>query len=141
MKELIIDADKAIVGRMATFVAKQALLGRKVSVINCEKAIISGKPTQVIARYRQRRDKGTPFKGPFPSRLPDRFVRRIIRGMLPYKQGRGKEAFKNIMCYLGTPEQFKDKKTVKVDYARFEQSRLLNYVTVYDVCKALGAKV
>src|SRR3989338_9925934 len=59
--------------------------------------------------YKERRDRGDPHHGPYHSRLPDRIVRRTIRGMLPYKQERGKKAFARIMCYIGTPKEIEGK--------------------------------
>ncbi len=38
---MIIDANNMILGRLASFAAKKALLGEKIDVINCEKAVIS----------------------------------------------------------------------------------------------------
>jgi len=104
MVERIIDAKEAIVGRLATVVAKAAMLGDEVKVVNCEQAVISGTKTRVISRELNRYHRGIPTKGPFISRLPDRYVRRIIRGMLPHKQPKGNAAFKRVMCYLGIPE-------------------------------------
>lgn len=139
--EIILNADKAIAGRLAQYVAKQALLGHTVKIVNSELAVISGRKEFIVAKYKAQRDRGsTPFKGPFVSRLPDRFLRRIIRGMLPYKQGRGKEAFKNIMCYLGVPEELKDKKAIKLERASLLNSNIPRYATLLDICRALGAK-
>jgi len=138
--EIILNADGAIAGRLAAYAAKQALLGHQISIINSEKAIISGRKENIVARYKHKRDRGTPFKGPFISRIPDRFLRRIIRGMLEHRRGRGKEAFTNIMCYLGVPEEFKGKQAINVERALLKNSKIVRYVTVLDVCRALGAK-
>ena len=37
---MIIDAKNLVLGRMATVVAKEALLGEKIDIINCEKAVV-----------------------------------------------------------------------------------------------------
>ena len=141
MAELNIDATNAIVGRLASHVAKQALLGNAVNIFNCEKAIISGNPRAVREKYYHRIfETGQPNKGPFISRMPDRFVRRIIRGMVEHKQGRGKEAFERIMCYLGVPDKFKDRKLVKVAK---QAADLLKpkYQTIGQLCVSLGGRV
>jgi large subunit ribosomal protein L13 len=140
MADIVLDAENAIVGRLCTHAAKQAMLGRSVAIVNSEKAIISGNATQIIAKYKQQRDRGTPFRGPFLSRLPDRFLRRILRGMLPYKQGRGKEAYKNVMCYLGVPEEF-DGKVQKLERADLFQSNIVKFVTIQQICRELGGKI
>ncbi|MEA3430038.1 MAG: 50S ribosomal protein L13 [Nanoarchaeota archaeon] len=137
---MIIDATDLIVGRLATKAAKAALLGEKVDVINCESAILSGTRQSVLAKYRRKRELGIPLKGPYFPRLPDRFVRRIIRGMLPYKRARGSEAFKRVMCHVGVPVQFRDKKTETFKDANVGKLPTLKYVKVLEICKYLGAK-
>ena len=138
---MIIDATDMILGRLATQVAKKALLGERVEVINCEKAVISGSRADVIANYKQKWGRTTIRKGPFIHRMPDRFVRRIIRGMLPYKQEKGSKAFKRIMCYVGTPKAFEGKQTEIVQIAHLSERQPKNMVTVADVCKELGANI
>ena len=80
-------------------------------------------------------------KGPYIPRLSDRFVKRLIRGMLPHKRQRGAEAYKRIMCYLSIPTEFKDKKLTK--YAPADKARLttVKYVTIQELCKKLGGRV
>ena len=138
MKDLYIDAKDLIVGRIATVVAKHALMGGKVEIYNCEHAVLNGKKEAVFAKYKRKRELGIPSKGPFQPRMPDRFVRRIIRGMIPYKQPKGKEAFARVMCYIGTPQDSKELTTIK----GAEVSKLpnLNYMKVGELCKLLGAK-
>jgi large subunit ribosomal protein L13 len=138
---MIIDANDMIVGRMASFAAKKALLGEKVDIINCEKAVITGNRDDVLHKYWYRaRDMGGPRKGPFIIRLPDRFVRRIVKGMLPMNKPRGREAHKRVKGYIGVPEEFKDKPTVKVPGADVSKLNMLKRVNVGDICKHMGGK-
>ncbi|MBI4146601.1 50S ribosomal protein L13 [Candidatus Woesearchaeota archaeon] len=138
MKEINIDATNAIIGRLASYVAKQALLGATINIYNCEKAIITGNPTLVREKYYYRIFKtGQPKRGPFISRMPDRFVRRMIRGMLEHKSERGKNAFKRIMCYMGTPA---DKKLTSVGKKADELPKL-NYQTIGQLCTSIGGRV
>ncbi|MFH1400006.1 MAG: 50S ribosomal protein L13 [Nanoarchaeota archaeon] len=136
---IIIDATDTIVGRFSTVAAKQALLGEKVDIINCEKAIISGDKYGIIAATFRRRNLGT-FKGPFYIRQPDRFVRRIIRGMLPYKQTRGRDAYKRIMCHVGVPDEFKDGKAIRMEEATSEKLPNSKYMLVGELCRRIGGK-
>ena len=139
--EYNIDATNAIAGRLGTKVAKEALLGKKVNVLNSEKAIISGDPKVVIGRYQYTRvEKGQPHKGPYIPRMPDRFLKRLIRGMLPHKKGRGSDAFKRIKCHIGVPEEFKGKDIMKFQDG-LSKLPTLKYVTVQQICKTLGGKV
>lgn len=139
--EINIDATNLVVGRLATYVAKQALLGAKVNIFNCEKAIISGTPAQVREKYYHRIfQTGQPWRGPFISRMPDRFVRRIIRGMLDHTSARGKNAYDRVMCYMGVPVQFKDAKLVSLGKKKADLPNL-NYQSVGELCTSLGGKV
>tara|TARA_Y100000310_G_C20248371_1_gene607908 strand:- start:52 stop:474 length:423 start_codon:yes stop_codon:yes gene_type:complete len=131
-----------ILGRLATQAAKAALLGEEVNVVNCEKIIISGSKEKVFANEKQKRErKGYPLKSAKFSRLPDRFVRRAIRGMLPWKQARGREAFRRIMCYRNIPEGFAGKDLITVKEASVKKLPTLKYITIGEVCKNLGGKV
>ena len=137
---MIIDATDLIVGRMATVAAKKALLGERIDIINCEKAIITGKKQQVLARFKQKKEWGT-YKGPYLHRQSDRIVRRMIRGMLPYKKERGRNAFERIMCHVGIPEQLKGQKAETIDAANVSKLDNLNFLQVKEVSKFLGAKI
>ena len=137
---MIINAENLILGRMASFVAKKALLGEKVDIVNCEKAIITGTKTRIVEKYKRIADLGTQFKGPFLKRLPDRFVRRVVRGMIPYHQGRGREAYQRVMCYISVPNEFQGKELETVKEADISRVKSLKYMSVGDVCKALRGK-
>jgi len=133
----VIDATNNIVGRLSSKVAKRALLGEKINLVNCEKAVLTGRKESIFAKYKERKERGNPLKGPFLSMMPDRFVRRIVRGMLPYKQEKGKKAFKNVMCYIGVPEKLKSEKIEKVKETNITNSKSISYVTVERICKQL----
>lgn len=144
---MIIDAKKQVLGRLASYAAKKALLGEEVIVINAEKALVSGKREAVIGDNLKKleiRNLGNPRRGPFYQKRPDRYVRRVIRGMLPYKKGRGREAYARVMVYVGFPEQEikKKHKLDKVEVMRLKgtQKILKDYVTVGEVCKSVGGK-
>ena len=122
---------------MATVVAKKALMGEEVNVVNCENAVMTGKKKEVFERMKVRRDRGDALKGPYFQKMPDRFTRRIIRGMLPYQQEKGKLAYQRVMCYLGVPDQFKDKKLETVKSADISNSTALSYTTVGKICAFL----
>ena len=38
----IIDGENAVMGRLASYVAKQALQGEEISIVNCNKVLITG---------------------------------------------------------------------------------------------------
>lgn len=110
--KIVVDAEGGMLGRVASYVAKQALLGKEVAVVNCEKAVVTGKKRSVIGEFIiSRRRGGSSRKGPRYPKSSDRIVKRAVRGMLPYKQGRGEAAFLRVKCYNGVPHDLeKDKK-------------------------------
>jgi large subunit ribosomal protein L13 len=138
--KVVIDATNAILGRLSTQVAKRLLQGETIDLINVEKMIISGKPRSVIREYKNRLKKRSlfnPLRGPFHYRRPDRFVRRTIRGMLPYKKPRGKAAYHRLRCHISEPEEFKKSKKVIIPDA--DSSKLtIKRISVGDLCKQLG---
>ena len=138
----VYNGEKMLLGRLATTIAKQALLGEEVNVVNCEKVVISGNQQQTINyEIHRRKRKGYPLKSATRSRLPDRFVRRAIRGMLPWKQERGREAFKRIMCYTGMPEAFAKQEIIVMKEASALKLPTLKYITVGDICKQIGGRI
>ena len=137
---MIIDATDLRLGRMATVVAKNALLGETIDIVNCENAVLTGNRDNVLGEYKNRLKRIT-YKGPIVHRMPDRFVKKAIRGMLPYKQYKGDKAFKRIKCYMGVPDQFKDKKFETIKEANIANVPSLRYVYVKEICKEIGAKI
>ena len=138
---MIIDATNLILGRLGTYVAKKALFGEKIEIVNCENSIITGNRKKIFEDYKKFLKKGTPAKGPFFYKMPDMFVKRSIRGMLPYKKYRGKKAFKNIMCHIGVPENLRNEKFDTIKSANVEKLPNLKYVKVKDVCINFGFKI
>ena len=137
---MIIDAKDAILGRLSTYVAKQALLGNKVDVINCEECAISGENHRILNDYLRKLHRRAPAKGPFFYRRPDMFVKRTIRGMLPFKRARGRDAFKNIKCYVGIPENLKSEKALTIENVNIEKLHSADYLKIKDLCKSVGGK-
>jgi large subunit ribosomal protein L13 len=139
IKMKIYNGENMLLGRLGSLVAKDALLGEEVRVVNCDKIMVSGKKFNVYANVKERRlRKGYPLKSAKLSRLPERYVRRSIRGMLPWKHTRGKEAFKRIMCYSGTPEELADQKYVEMKGISVKKLPTMNFVTVKEICKYTG---
>lgn len=137
----IYNGDGIILGRLASIAAKQALLGEEVRVVNAEKVIISGARKIIMERELQKRkSKGHPLRSQTYSRLPDRFVRRSIRGMLPWKTARGKEAYHRIFCYRGVPAEFAAAGLVKLETESVAKLPSLKYTTVGAVCEALRGR-
>jgi large subunit ribosomal protein L13 len=111
---IVIDGSNALLGRLASYAAKQALLGHDVVIVNCKEVVISGNSRSIIAHYRVRRARGgSAQKGPYFPKIAERIVKRTIRGMLPYTQGRGLAAFKKVRCYNELPQEYAEVKKIK----------------------------
>lgn len=135
----VIDADGLILGRLSSAIAKQLLNGEEIIVINAEKAIITGKKIMVFTKYRKMRELSHARKGPHYPRLPDRILKRTVRGMMPYQTPSGRKAFKNLKVYLGRPKEFEKNKTETITQAL--PASLNQYVELSEVSRFLGAKI
>lgn len=134
----IINAENGISGRIATVAAKTALLGEDVAILNCEKAVITGKKEDVVSKFKRKREMGTPKKGPFFPRRPDMIMKRIVRGMVPYKQDKGRIALKKIKCYTGVPKNFENQESKKIEQADVKKMLNLKYMSLGEISKILG---
>ena len=104
---VVIDGNNAVLGRLASFAAKQALLGKQVVVVNCEHIVLSGQRSTTIESYKAlRRKGGHAQRGPYFPTRPAMITKRTVRGMLSHKEGRGGAALKRIRCYEGMPTAF-----------------------------------
>jgi large subunit ribosomal protein L13 len=138
--EEIVDASNLILGRMASYVAKKALEGNRIVVLNAERAVISGTRERVVARAKQKlktRTLGNLEKSPTHPRKPDGYVRRVIRGMLPWKKSSGKAAFHRVRVYIGTPPEYKDQTGKKIADADASKLRV-PYITVARLSEEIG---
>lgn len=135
---MIIDATDTILGRLASTVAKKALSGEEITIINAEKAVISGSRESILMKFTFKKEVGDQIKGPFMSRMPDRIVRRTIRGMLPWHSARGRAAFKKVNVFIGNPDNIKGAETLKE--ISVSTLKNLRYIHVGDISKHLGAR-
>lgn len=137
MEKLFIDAENQVAGRLASKAAKEALKGKHVFIVNAEKAIITGNPKFVIKRYYEMVNRGDPYHGPFYPKIPDRMLKRIIRGMLPHRKPNGRKAFLRVRVYNSIPEEFS-----KENFQRQEPGSRLSskFITIGKLSERLGAK-
>ncbi|MDO8623531.1 MAG: 50S ribosomal protein L13 [archaeon] len=112
----IIDGKDAVLGRLASYAAKESLKGDEVIIVNCEEIIISGNVPNIRREYLEKKGKvGSVQKGPKHSKLVEKLVKRTIRGMLPnHRWGRGRDAYKRIKCFIGIPKEFEKLKIEKM---------------------------
>ncbi len=83
---------------------------------------------------------GTREFGPYFPKRPDRILKRTVRGMLPYKRLRGKEAMARLKIHVGIPSDLKDAEHITIDDANMNRLSSNKYVRLGDISTYLGAK-
>lgn len=138
--QVIVDGTDLVAGRLASHVAKMLLQGTRVTVINCEKIMISGTRSNIISEYRDFLEIASvlnPKHGPFHPRRPDTIIARMIRGMLPRKKPSGKTALSRLRTYIGTPSGTGSLERVELQKARITRPAS-TYVTMADLGRTVG---
>merc|ERR1711893_2105 len=119
-KPIIIDARGHLLGRLAAIVAKTILQGQRVVVVRCEEINISGNFYRNRLKYLEflrKRMNTNPKRGPFHFRAPSKIFWRTVRGMLPHKLTRGKEALDRLKAFEGIPPPYDKEKRLVVPSA------------------------
>ncbi|MEM1542312.1 MAG: 50S ribosomal protein L13 [Ignisphaera sp.] len=142
LREIVIDAENSILGRLASLVAKLAKLGFSVHVVNVEKCVITGKRSMVISSYKLLLNVRT-HKNPYRHtmkrpRTPTAIFKKAVKNMLPKHNWLGLQSLKRVKCYIGVPEDMKNRDKIKIldTDASFLGRR--NIVTVAEIAKELG---
>ena len=148
VKWKLIDANKLILGRLSSKVAKLVLMGENIVIINAKDVIVSGNKKQIIGRYNQYKQiktRSNPKKGPFRVGLrPDTFVRKTVRGMLPMKKQRGKDAIRRVHVFISSiPEEklvnYGNPEIINIEDPKYHSDALTHKsVTVGEICKVIG---
>jgi large subunit ribosomal protein L13 len=140
--KMIIDGEGLILGRLASNVSKKLLAGERVTVLNAEKIIISGSKDWAYQKYKQRIDRASisnPRRmGPKYPRRPDDIFRRTVRGMIPYKKSKGKDALKELKVHVGMPPEFKEEEITHLKEA--QPKNITRSVELGKISQLLGAK-
>jgi large subunit ribosomal protein L13 len=135
----ILDATGLIMGRLGSIVSKRLLQGEQVIIVNAEKAVISGRRVSHVAEARLFLEVGHPPHGPYHPRRPDQIIRRVIRGMLPWRKPKGKQAYKRLRVFMGVPDELKDKAFETIPQTNASKLRC-SYFTVGEFAKEIGWK-
>ncbi len=133
----VVDATNTVFGRVASQIAKRLINGEEVHIINAEKFVLIGNPDQIVERYmikRRLQNKGDPEKSPKWSKVPHLLVKRMVRGMLPKRSVRGKEALKRLMVFTGNPKNT----TQNLKLEKVQYDGVSKHITVYDLCRRIG---
>jgi large subunit ribosomal protein L13 len=122
---------------MASHIARRLLQGEEITVVNAEKAAISGKRLSIVKEAKRYLEIGHPRKGPLHRRRPDRIVRRTVRGMLPRRKPKGQQAYKRLKVFLDIPKEFETKEIQTIPEANAARLRC-PYITVGKLAKEIG---
>lgn len=122
-KPMVIDGRAHLMGRLAAVVAKTLLHGQKVVVVRCENINISGSFYRNKLKYAEFLRKHCAInraRGPFHFRAPSKIFWRTVRGMIPHKTHRGKDALERLKVFEGIPAPYDKVKRVVVPSAMRE---------------------
>jgi len=128
---IVVDADGAVVGRLASFVASRLRgkhrpeytphidVGDNVIVINAEKAVFTGKKEFDKRYYRHTGHPGG-IKSTTPEELrgkyPERVLKQAVRRMLPHESPLARQQFSNLKVYAGAEHPHEAQKPETIDF-------------------------
>ena len=139
-RPIVVDGTDLIAGRLASNVAKLLLQGNHVSIVNCEKIMISGNRRNIIGEYKDFLKIASiihPKHGPFHPRRPDTIISRTIRGMVPRDKPSGQAAYKRLRTYIGVPREIRTLEKIQFDNAKIRKSNAY-YVSMSDLGRTIG---
>ena len=128
-KTVVVDGKGHLMGRLASIVAKQLLLGQRVVVVRCEKINISGSMFRNMYRLRGFMGKtrsSNPVRGHIHYHNPARIFWRCVRGMTPHKTPRGAAALGRLKTFEGVPTPYNETKRMIVPEA-YKVLRIKNF--------------
>ena len=137
---VLINADGLIVGRLSSIVAKKLLEGDEITIINAEKAVLSGSRSMTFGEYKETYERGTREKGPYFPKRPDAIIKRTVRGMLPYTTQRGKDSMARLKIFIGTPSELAGQPSVTLEKASVNRLSSYRYMQLGELSRMLGAK-
>lgn len=139
-QNIIVDGTDLLAGRLSSNVAKLLLQGNRVTVVNCEKIMISGSRRNIIDEYKDFLRVSSvlhPEHGPYHPRRPDTIIARMIRGMLPRKKPSGDAALRRLRTYIGVPSQLRSSNKTVLEKAKITRSSA-NYTTMEELSREVG---
>ena len=140
-RPIVVDTTDHIAGRLSSHVAKLLLEGNRVSLVNCEKIMMSGTRANIIKEYREFLEINSvinPKHGPVHYRRPDTIITKMIRGMLPYdRKPSGKESHQRLRTYIGSPKELKSFEKIQFEKAKIRKSAS-KYTTIAELCRVIG---
>ena len=139
-KPVVVDGTNLIAGRVASNVAKLLRKGNRVSIVNCDKIMMSGRKAKVISEYEDFLRIHSiihPQHGPFHPRRPDTIMKRMIRGMLPTEKPSRKTDLARLRTYIGVPSEVKGIEKIQFEKAKITRDSS-KYTTMAELSRYVG---
>ena len=140
-KPIVVDGTNLIAGRLASNVAKLLRKGNRVTIVNCDKIMMSGKRASIVGEYEEflKINSIINYKhGPKHPRRPDTIISRMIRGMLPYEdKPSGKTDFSRLRTYIGVPKEVKGLEKIQFEKSKITKARS-NYTSMAELSRYIG---
>ena len=140
-RPIVVDGTDHVAGRLSSNVAKLLLRGNRVTVVNCEKIMMSGTRSNQIKEYREFLEINSiinPKHGPVHYRRPDTLMAKMIRGMLPHdRKPSGRKAHSRLRTYIGSPKELKTLAKIQFEKAKIKKTPS-NYTAIGELCKVIG---
>ncbi len=140
-KPIVVDGTNLIAGRLASNVAKLLRKGNRVTIVNCDKIMMSGKKFSIIGEYEEflKINSIINYKhGPKHPRRPDTIISRMIRGMLPFEdKPSGKTDFARLRTYIGVPKEVKGLEKIQFEKSKITKARS-NYTSMAELSRYIG---
>ena len=124
-RPIVVDGTNHIAGRLCSNTVKLLLQGNRVSIVNSENIMISGRKKSIVGEYREFLKIASilhPKHGPFHPRKPDTIISRMVRGMLPRDKPSGQAALKRLRAYVGVPKELKSIKKTQFEKSIIRKS-------------------
>ncbi|CAD8096964.1 unnamed protein product [Paramecium sonneborni] len=142
-KEIVIDGKGHLLGRLASYIAKELQRGQRIVVVRTELIQQSGslfRNRVIFEEYLNKRMAFNPRRGYKHYRTPSRCFWKVVRGMLQYKSKRGAAALERLKVFEGVPPPYDTRKRQVVSDA-LKLIRLKNhrpFCTLGDLCASVG---
>jgi large subunit ribosomal protein L13 len=139
---IYLDGTNQVLGRLASLVAKKLLCGYQVVVVNAEKIVLKASWSAIEKEWQTRfqlKSVINPFRySPKRYVRPDTYFRRVIRGMLPWRKPKGKEALRRLRVYIGIPKHLENVSFIQYQEASGGTGK--QYVTLSRIALRFGWK-
>ncbi len=139
---IYLNGEGQVLGRLASVVAKNLLRGNQVVVVNAEKIVLKGSWSSVEKEWQSRfelKSAINPFRySPKRYVRPDMYFRRVVRGMLPWRKPKGKQALRGLRIYIGVPKHLENVEFI--NYKDTYGGSGKHYVTLSKVAVRFGWK-